>query len=581
MAEDNNPPPGPSPSAGSVFSVSSSYDGGYMERSMYIAPDKFRGEDGSDINYTIPAHSEANQKLANLQRAFEMPPRAVRESLFENFWTRCYFWDPIVDRSQVMEIAPDKVSPLLLQSIFLAGSRMLSPSQPHNYASAQDYYTRAKTLFWLDCEKDPLTLLVAASLMHWWNPHGPERVSTNTSSFWCRITVSLAQQMGIHRLKKPVPNESLRRRLWWSIVARDCLISLAHGRPQAINLEESDIPKPTLEDFPNSTQTGLFFIAYVDLSMIVGRFTRHKIRKSSSRDQNEDIGHSLYQWNRTLPEPLRLSSYNSKRQSNIYSFSKPYNLESRQLNILYLVMITLLYRSKSLDDPFPTAAVLAASTVAGIFEDFLARDEVRFLGACFTFHLLAASIALLSCYKYPELWALAQEDLNTLAQAQEEMKKKWPSALGSIGSFDRMFKLAVATQKKVAQLPESTLTPDQAAFFEDYNMTLCRMHAILVPKRDGYGSRRAQHENNSTNKVNQQPTSVAESGHGNGNLKEDMILIPPYYAQGESIGQQFIIEQPGLPDEPLNFDHMFQENAGQLDDAIGDWLFWDQPPLDN
>ena len=189
-----------------------------MERSVYIAPDKFRKEDGSAIKYHTPLPSEATRKLADLQKAFEMPPRAIRESLFENFWKYCYAWDPIVDRSQLESLGWEKTSPLLLQSIFLAGSRMLPPLQTHAYASSQDYYVRAKTLFWLDCEQDPLNLLIAASLMHWWNPHGPERVSTNTSSFWCRITVSLAQQMGLHRLQKPVPNESLRRRLWWSIV---------------------------------------------------------------------------------------------------------------------------------------------------------------------------------------------------------------------------------------------------------------------------------------------------------------------------------------------------------------------------
>jgi hypothetical protein len=208
----------PSPSAISLTSVVSTYDNGYMERSTYIAPDRLRAEDGSEISYDLPIPSEATRNIAQLQSAFSMPPRAIRESLFENFWTHCYTWDPIVDRSEVVGAEPENLSPLLLQSIFLAGSRMISPSQPSTFASPQDYYTRAKTLFWLDFEKDPMTLLVASSLMHWWNPHGPELVSTNTSSFWCRITVSLAQQMGIHNTKRAMANEALRRRLWWSIV---------------------------------------------------------------------------------------------------------------------------------------------------------------------------------------------------------------------------------------------------------------------------------------------------------------------------------------------------------------------------
>lgn len=218
IQDDTQQEPNPSPLSTSASSVPSSYHSGHMERSTYIAPDEFRGEDCSEVDYVLPMPCEVTQQIAKFQNAFEIPPRAIRDSLFDKFWSYCYSWDPIVDRSQVVGVAPARLSPLLLQSIFLAGSRMQSPSQPHTFASAQEYYTRAKTLFWLDYEKDPMTLLIATSLMHWWNPHGPERVSTNTSSFWCKITVSLAQQMGLHRTKKPVPDESLRRRLWWSIV---------------------------------------------------------------------------------------------------------------------------------------------------------------------------------------------------------------------------------------------------------------------------------------------------------------------------------------------------------------------------
>lgn len=210
--------PADSPSTGSDYSPCGSYEGGYMARSAYIAPEKYGREDGFEINYALPAPSEAMQQMAKLQNAFEMPPRAIRESLFENFWTYCYPWDPIVSRSQAMNAFAVKPSPLLLQAVFLAGSRMLSTSHPHTFASPEGYYTRAKTLFWLDYEKDPMNLLVATSLMHWWNPHGPERVSINTSSFWCRITVSLAHQMGLHSTKKAVPDEPQRRRVWWSIV---------------------------------------------------------------------------------------------------------------------------------------------------------------------------------------------------------------------------------------------------------------------------------------------------------------------------------------------------------------------------
>lgn len=364
--------------------------------------------------------------------------------------------------------------------------------------------------------------------------------------------------------------------------------------------------RPTLDDFPDGNLTGLFFIAYVDLSLIMGRFTQHEIRKSTSKDDSAGIADSLYRWIKNLPGQLRLSSYNATRQVFTYQSLRPYSIECRQLNILYLTTIVLLYRSRTFDGQFPAAAVIAASTMAGVFEDFLARDEVRFLGACFTFHLLAASIALLSCYKYPELWELAQEDLKTLVSAQQEMKKSWPSALGSINSFDRMYKLTMATQKKVSGLPESTLTPYQALFFEDCDMSLCRMHPVLV--RQGSGPGRPPDERDqrellkgggvagnmiSGNKRNPPMTQMAANGGcggggggggdgGAGEMHEFIPSTPPYHGHSSDLmgpPKTFLEQGPDL-DDTLMLDQIFQEEAGQLNGTVGDWLFWDQLALD-
>ena len=386
--------------------------------------------------------------------------------------------------------------------------------------------------------------------------------------------------------------------------ARDCLISLAHGRPQAITLEECDVPLPTLTDFPNSPH-GMFFIAYVELSLIVGRLIRHETRKPYSKDLRCDIENSLYRWAKTLPDTLRLSSSKSHRQSESQRTSRSYNLESRQLHVLYLVIIIILYRLKTLQGPFPTAAVMAASAIGGVFEDFLARDEVRLLGPCFTFHVLAASITLLSCHKYPKLWALAQEDLKTLAQAQDEMKKKWPSALGSIGTFDRMYKLATTMQQRVVELPKSTLTTGQAGFFEDCDVTLCRMHDMLVLGaqdssgegiRDNNGD--VHEQSHATTHVSRRGYENVINGNGSGNgmsyehpnesvganghvhLYNEVALISPHNNQAVATLGQPSLPEHGVPDESVNFDQMFQEEAGQLNGALGDWLFWDQLAFD-
>lgn len=205
----------PTPKASTLSS--GRFERGHMERSTYIAPETFRSED-TPPDFSPPSRSLSihRKTILETQNALGIPPRAVRDSLFESFWTYCYPWYPIVDKSHLFGKSSEEVSPLLLQAIFLAGSRT-SPT-PSSYATPEDFYNRAKTLFWLNHEENPLTVLTAVSLLDWWNPCGPEQVSTDTATFWHRIAVSLAQQMGWHSQKKFVQEESLRKRIWWSLV---------------------------------------------------------------------------------------------------------------------------------------------------------------------------------------------------------------------------------------------------------------------------------------------------------------------------------------------------------------------------
>ena len=79
-----------------------------------------------------------------------------------------------------------------------------------------------------------------------------------------------------------------------------------------------------------------------------------------------------------------------------------------------------------------TAALLASSFVAGIFEDFMARDELRFVGPIFTFYCLTAGMAQLSCYRHTGIIDIAEENLAIMGRALQELSKRWPSAVGSL-----------------------------------------------------------------------------------------------------------------------------------------------------
>ncbi|KAI1608724.1 fungal-specific transcription factor domain-containing protein [Exophiala viscosa] len=507
------------------MSLDRPYEPGHMQRSRYIAPDSevYRSQDGAvDTNMHTVSNIEHHYsslspdirtKICNIQETFALPDHPTREALFENFWTYCYPWDPVLERSHLVAITMAESSPLLVNAILLAGSRM-SSSSSESLELSKDFYNRAKTLFYLDFERDPLKLLTAVSLLHWFNPHGPETVSSDTSTHWVRVAVSLAQQTGLHR-RRALPDKRLRRRIWWTLVARDCLISAAHGRPAAINLEDCDVPRPTVEDFPVTPATGVVFIAYVDLAVIVGRFVKAALNTESSLHSHATgTQESLSQWITALPRSLRLT------QDGDAQILKPYSFEARQLHVLYYVAVVLLYRERTLGRPFSFAAVIASSTIAGIFSDLISRDEVRFLNPVFTFYALVAAIALLSCHRYTRLWTVAQEDLRVLAQVQEEMRWKWPSAGGSINTFQRMYQLTVSTLRQMDFVPEGscTLTAEQAGLLGDVDSSLCRMWDVLMHQTA--------------------PDSASTA----------------------------------MPMD--DFDIMFQQEAAQSSGGIGEWLFW-------
>jgi len=103
--------------------------------------------------------------------------------------------------------------------MLLAGSRVSSVSPGY---SPEDFYKKARVLFWMGAEEDPIVTIAAACLLHWWNPEGPESVSLDTSGFWLRIAVGLAYQVGLHREPVRKADAGLRRRIWWSLVV--CLV---------------------------------------------------------------------------------------------------------------------------------------------------------------------------------------------------------------------------------------------------------------------------------------------------------------------------------------------------------------------
>lgn len=274
---------------------------------------------------------------------------------------------------------------------------MQTERSPLQNASTQALYDRAKVLFFIGYEKDPMTLVTAVTILQYWNPSGPGHISIHNSSYWLRVGVGLVHQMGLH--KEPdhrIPGWQLRRRVFWTLFSRDCLLSMGQGRPRTIHLEDCSIGWPSVSDFLTPDKRAHLFVAHVCISGILGDLTQWYLRGGSdSTEKRLEFERRIKGWIEKLPPEIRiLDDHGSPR---------PYDCDTRFLLLPYFTAISILHKprlpSKSLGRSQPTiASTIASSCTARIFEDALARGEVRNGVAMQAIYLLIAGICQLSNY---------------------------------------------------------------------------------------------------------------------------------------------------------------------------------------
>ena len=176
------------------------------------------------------ALSEIDLKILEMKGCSIMPSRSARQSLIDTYMLRCYPFTPILDPQEVESSDTKQASLLLSQAVFLAGSRVSSAPGVTAFASSEQFYQRAKALFWSGHEKNPITVIKATIMLHWYNPDGPEHVSYDTSAFWLQLAVGLAHQVGLHKEPQPGPQAAIRRKLWWTLVVSLSRHLLSVGR---------------------------------------------------------------------------------------------------------------------------------------------------------------------------------------------------------------------------------------------------------------------------------------------------------------------------------------------------------------
>ncbi|KAE8381652.1 hypothetical protein BDV26DRAFT_301240 [Aspergillus bertholletiae] len=152
---------------------------------------------------------------------------------------------PVLDEAEFWRIAADSstrtISLLVLQALLFSSSPYVSSETLHKCGFSDrreartTFYNRAKLLFDLQAETEPFTKAQGAVLLaHHTSAHDPQ-----ASNIWLMRAIQNAMIVGCG----PAPHDtetnlSMVKRLWWSIMLRDRVLSIGlRRRPQVTSVE--------------------------------------------------------------------------------------------------------------------------------------------------------------------------------------------------------------------------------------------------------------------------------------------------------------------------------------------------------
>ncbi|KAJ9616419.1 hypothetical protein H2200_000137 [Cladophialophora chaetospira] len=430
--------------------------------SSYLSRRAVLGDDFPDIDHSHGSRrphehtlTESDMKVLELYNAFELPPIPARQALFETFYERCFTWMPVVDdKSASTESSRAATSLLVLQAVLLVAATTKPESNPMLPPYPQ--YRRVKALIDTCAERNPLNLLAALCLMQFYAPAAPKDISTDHPRFWGTYALGLALQMGLN-MKTTNQNgqEGLKRRIWWTLYARDSMMSSAHGRARIVNPSDCSIDPPSIYDFPDPNDPrAQVFVSYVSITSILADLCQLLTRqKDPPPAEKNKIGLRLVEYVRRLPPALRLVQPNG--------VSKPYSLDLAQLHIHILTTIIIFYRPQSIFHVPPTSApaIVASNLNFRIFEAIELRGHTCYVSSGCAWHLLVTAIPQLSCLAIPNLRGECKSNLDTLEGVFRTLGSTRPSARNNLRNIQVIRK---ALESKNA-LPTTRQNIDEAA----------------------------------------------------------------------------------------------------------------------
>lgn len=435
-----------SPSAPSV------QDMAYIaEHSILRSPSCGRVLDFSVVEPSLLTDTPNNlAMILQVSEADVLPRQPLRGALIDVFFTCLADSFPMIERGEV-DLPGSSI--LLQQAVCFAGGLMRPSSLQWSHVETKVLYDKVKLLISLHYESNVTIVLKAMCLLTLWSPNSPNTVSLVGPWHATGSALRLAIQMGMHRKSVLLGKSDAKCRLkiiWMlhvsltttfggdsmlsQIQASDCALSLIYGRPPMLRSDDLDIPALTKEDYDNPTQGAQVFMADVSLCRIMGEIAALASKGRPSPQQHYQFYDSLKLWVRDLPPELHLVRANGTRM--------PYHFSSFELYLAYLstcIILQILSLGSRRRSLCSMTSIIAATTMADLYNDILCRDQTPFLTAIHGFWCTVAAISLLQYRpESPELETRRTASLDVICSVVCNLQDK--------------FGLAFIASRKIAQL---------------------------------------------------------------------------------------------------------------------------------
>lgn len=395
--------------------------------------------------------------------ALSLPEQDLADELVQAYFTYVNPGYPIIDEdlfmAQYRNRDPGDPPPiLLLQAILLVGAHVSRPKAERD-ALKEIFFRRTKWLFDSRVERNRDIMVQAALLMTWHSENADDDVASN-AHYWVGVATRIATGLGMHR--NPVSSRFLLRdrhmwrRLWFILVQFDVLVSLSYGRPQAINLEDSDVSPLTAADFEGcgaNVQID-YVIHFSELCFMISNIVRERfgLRVTPERRKValQEADGSLANWSLRLPDNLRL------RASDMDPWSA-------MLHLTYNNFLILLHRphpraSAYSDDYGPHDAEIcsaAAGVIASIFEELRFNNRLKLLWYTGVHTLFTAMIQVRVELRFsnPVLAINALRRFDSASHSLRELSDYWLHATTILRLFEDSRRLQEDLQTATTERP--------------------------------------------------------------------------------------------------------------------------------